>query len=154
VRLFHPLHLDGLCGAVYIVFLQVGCYCPPKNTVLTHRLLALRHVTPGGLLQGYRAVTLRERELNQRHTAGDRINTGVYVFTCVNASGMRQFVAKPAVRGYCGSNQGCCGVNLLKAKDRAGTGIPARLTPRSLRSAVRKGSSLRSDRCAACCARP
>jgi hypothetical protein len=50
VRLFHPLHLDGLCGAVYIVFLQVGCYCPQKNTVLTHRLLALRHVIPNGAL--------------------------------------------------------------------------------------------------------
>ncbi len=42
MRLFHPLHLDGLCGAVYNMFLQVDCYCPPKNTVLTHRLLALR----------------------------------------------------------------------------------------------------------------
>jgi hypothetical protein len=43
---FIRCYLDGLCGAVYIVFLQVGCYCPPKNTVLTHRLLALRYVTP------------------------------------------------------------------------------------------------------------
>jgi hypothetical protein len=58
VRLFHPLHLDGLCGAVYIVFLQVGCYCPPKNTVLTHRLLALRHVIPNGKLLSYRKFTV------------------------------------------------------------------------------------------------
>ena len=57
VRLFHPLHLDGLCGAVYIVFLQVGCYCPQKNTVLTHRLLALRHVIPNGELLNYRKFT-------------------------------------------------------------------------------------------------
>jgi hypothetical protein len=49
VRLLHPLHPDGLCGAVYIVFLQVGWYCPQKNTVLTHRLLALRDVIPTGV---------------------------------------------------------------------------------------------------------
>jgi hypothetical protein len=34
--------------------------------------MAQRHVTPGGLLRGYRAVTVRERECNQRPTAGDR----------------------------------------------------------------------------------
>jgi len=54
----------------------------------------LRHVTPGGLLQGYRAVTVRERELNRRPTAGGRINTGVYVFTCVNARGIKQLKEK------------------------------------------------------------
>jgi hypothetical protein len=76
------------------------------------------HVTPGGLLQGYRAVTVRERLRNQRHTARNRENTGVYVFTRVNASGMSEFGAKRRVRGSCGSNQGCCGVNVMKIEDR------------------------------------
>lgn len=58
------------------------------------------HVTPGELLQRYRAVTLGERECNQRPAAGERANTGVYVFTCVNASEMRQFRAQRRVRGY------------------------------------------------------
>ncbi len=40
--------------------------------------------TPNGLLQGYRPVTLREREQRQRDARGDRINTGVSVFTRVN----------------------------------------------------------------------
>jgi hypothetical protein len=66
VRLFHPLHLDGLCGAVYIVFLQVGWYCPQKNTVLTHRLLALRHVTPYRLLRS----NLRLPRGNHQKTSG------------------------------------------------------------------------------------
>jgi hypothetical protein len=46
------------------------------------------------------------------------VNTGVYVFTCVNASGIRQLREKQPVRGYRRGNQGCCGVNVLKAKDR------------------------------------
>ena len=83
-----------------------------------------RHVTPSGLLQGYRAVTLRERECHQRHAVRDRINTGVYVFTCVNASGMSEFRAKRRVRGYRRGNQGCCGVNVMKRKDRCWNGRP------------------------------
>jgi len=70
VRLFHPLHLDGLCGAVHIVFLQVGWYCPQKNTVLTHRLLALRHVIPGWVAAEIPRVYARERFWNQQR-AGD-----------------------------------------------------------------------------------
>lgn len=51
-------------------------------------------VTPEWELQSYRAVTLREREYNQRHTAGDRANTGVYVLTGINVGGMSEFRAK------------------------------------------------------------
>ena len=58
------------------------------------------HVTPEWELQSYRAVTLRERECNQRHAARDCENTGVYVFTCVNARGIKQLRAKGALRGY------------------------------------------------------
>ena len=57
VRLFHSLHLAGLPGAVCIALLEGACYCPQRtrclrtgcwrcDTVLTHRVLALRHVTP------------------------------------------------------------------------------------------------------------
>ena len=42
------------------------------------------HVTPNGLLQGYRAVTLRERLLNQQATASRCEKWGVYMFTRVN----------------------------------------------------------------------
>ena len=92
--------------------------------MLTHRLLALRHVIPGGLLQSYRAVPLREREQRQPDAGGDRQNTGVSVFTCVNASGIRQFGGKWPIRGYRAVTLGCCGVNVLKAKDRGGNGRP------------------------------
>jgi len=108
---------------------------------------AVGHVTPGGLLQSYVAVTLRERELNQRHAAGDRMNTGGYVFTCVNASGIRQLREKWPVGGCCGSNQGCCGVNVLKRKHRCWNRHRGALRACSLRCAVRKGSALRSHRC-------
>lgn len=37
------------------------------------------HVIPGGLLRRYRAITLRERECNQRRAARKR----KYVFTCL-----------------------------------------------------------------------
>jgi len=43
---------------------------------------------PGGLLRSYWAVTLRERECNERHAARARINTGVFVFTRVNIYGI------------------------------------------------------------------
>lgn len=86
------------------------------------------HVTPNGLLQGYRAVTLREREWNQRHAARASENTGVYVFTRVNASGISEFNAKWAV---CGSR--CGNARLLRRqrveskgakKDGGGNGHP------------------------------
>ena len=48
------------------------------------------HVTPGGLLRSNRKLPRRQREQRQRDAAGDRINTGVSVFTCVNASGIKQ----------------------------------------------------------------
>ena len=64
----------------------------------------------------------------QRHTVGDRANTGVYVFTCVNASGIRQLKEKWSVRGYRAVTRGCCGVNVLKAKDRGRNGPPGALT--------------------------
>jgi hypothetical protein len=86
------------------------------------------HVTPGGLLQSYHAVTVGERECNQRDAARDRINTGVYVFTRVNASGIRQLREKYSVRGYRRGNLGCCGVNVLKTKSRGGMGIADALT--------------------------
>jgi hypothetical protein len=71
-------------------------------------------------------VTVRERECNQRPTAGDRINTGVYAFTYVNVSGIRHVGAKRPVRGYRRGNQSCCGVNVMKRKDRGAKGVPAR----------------------------
>ena len=55
---------------------------------------------PSGLLQGYRAVTLGEREQRQQDAARARINTSVYVFTRVNASGIKQLKEKWPVRGY------------------------------------------------------
>jgi hypothetical protein len=42
--------------------------------------------------------------------------------------GISEFVAKCPVLGSCGSNQGCCGVNVMKAKDRAGIGIAGALS--------------------------
>jgi hypothetical protein len=79
----------------------------PAKSVAAYGIgLTLRHVTPGGLLRSYRAVTVGERECNQRPAARDRINTGVYVFTRVNASGMRQLKEKWAV---CGSRTVTCG---------------------------------------------
>jgi len=80
------------------------------------------------LLQSYGAVTVREREWNERPEARDRINTGVSVFTCVNASEIKQLKVKCAVRGSCGSNQGSCGVNVMKRKDRRAKGFPDALT--------------------------
>ena len=44
--------------------------------------------------------------------------------------------------------RGCCGVNLLKGKDRGRNGIPARSRARSLRCGGRQGSPLRFDECA------
>jgi hypothetical protein len=42
----------------------------------------------------------------------------------VNASGIRQFNANRAAHGYRRGNQGCSGVNVLKAKDRCWNGLP------------------------------
>ncbi|HEX4076681.1 MAG TPA: hypothetical protein VHX49_14870, partial [Candidatus Acidoferrales bacterium] len=53
VRLFHSLHPAGLPGAVCIALLEGGLLLPSKNTVLTHRMLALRHSTPERVLYGY-----------------------------------------------------------------------------------------------------
>ena len=58
------------------------------------------HVTPGGLLRGNLRFPRRQREQRQRDAARDRINTGVYVFTRVNASGISEFNVK---RRVCGS---------------------------------------------------
>jgi hypothetical protein len=65
-----------------------------------------RHVTPERELQSYRAVTLREREWNERHTARDRENTGVSVFTRVNVNGIRQLKGKRGVQGSRRGNAG------------------------------------------------
>ena len=63
---------------------------------------------------------------------------------------VRRLIAKWVVRGYCGSNLLLpLGEPVESTKREAGTGIPARSRACSLRSAVRKGSPLRSDRCAA-----
>lgn len=59
--------------------------------------------------------------------ASDRANTGVYVFTRVNASGMRRFRTKGRFAVTSAVTQGCCGVNVLKAKDRGGNGRPSAL---------------------------
>ena len=59
---------------------------------------------------------------------GDRINTGVYVFTRVNASGMSEFGAEWPVNGYRRGNLGCSGVNVLKTKDRVWNRHPGALT--------------------------
>jgi len=68
---------------------------------------------------------------------------------------MRKLLAKWVVRGYCGSNPLLpLGEPVESTKREAGTSIPARSRACSLRYTVRKGSPLRSDRCAACCARP
>jgi len=74
------------------------------------------------------AVTVRERERNQGATAIQCEKSDVSVFTCVNASGMSEFRAKRRARGSCGSNQGCCGVNVLKIEDRGWNRHPGALT--------------------------
>ena len=104
------------------------------------------HVTPKRELQSYLAVTLREREWNERDAARDRANTGVYVFTCVNMNRIREFNAKGLFAVTGAVTRGCCGVNVLKAKDRCWNRRPGALRACSLRCAVRKGSPLRSDR--------
>lgn len=76
----------------------------------------------------------------------NRINTGVYVFTRVNVYGIRQLKEKGAVHGYRAVTRSCCGVNVLKGKERGAMRLLARLRACSLRCAVRKGSSLRFDR--------
>jgi len=94
------------------------------------------------------SATLRERECNQRPTTRDRANTGVLRVY------LRQREWNEAVRGetvcawllrYCGSNQGCCGVNLLKAKDRGWNRRPSALTRVASAAVAVKGQA----RCAA-----
>ncbi len=51
-------------------------------------------------------VTVRERAWNQGHAARDRENTGVYVFTRVNARGISEFNAKGLFCGYRRGNAG------------------------------------------------
>jgi hypothetical protein len=82
---------------------------------------------PGGLLRSDRRLVWRQREQRQRDAARDRANNGVYVFTRVNASGIRQLKEKQPVRGSCRSNQGSCGVNVWQAKGRGRNRHPGAL---------------------------
>ena len=67
-------------------------------------------------------VTVGEPLQNQRHTATNR-EKWAFTGSCgVNARGMSEFGAKRPVCGFCGSNQGCCGVNVMKIKDRCWNG--------------------------------
>jgi hypothetical protein len=61
------------------------------------------------------------------------------VITRVNASGIRQLREKWRVRGSCGSNQGCCGVNVLKAKDRGCDGHRGRASREACAAVAVKG---------------
>ena len=126
----------------------------PAKRVAAYAADEVGHVTPSGLLRSNRKLLRRQREPRQQDAARDRINTGVFVFTRVNASGIRQLREKWAVCGSRRGNQGCCGVNVMKTKHRCWNRLPGALTRGSLRCAVRKGSPLRSDRCAAPFGRP
>jgi len=105
------------------------------------------HVTPKGLLQSYLAVTLREREWNERPTARGRANTGVYVFTCGNACGMSELRAKRHVRGSCGSNARL----LRRQRDESKGSVPGVLCApapvKALRCAPTAGAALRGPDC-------
>jgi hypothetical protein len=82
---------------------------------------------------------VREPQWNERRTASYRENAGVYRLLCVNVNGMRQLETNRRVLGSGAETWRLLCVNVLKTQGRGIGGS-------TLRSGVRQGSALRSDR--------